>query len=50
VAASSAAVGLAASSALRARARRQALAPKVPVTIIPKDAAPVHPVHPDPAA
>ena len=44
-----AAAGVAASVALRKRAKRLELGPRAPIVIVPKDAAPVHPVPPDAA-
>jgi hypothetical protein len=44
-----AALGIAASVALRKRAKRLELGPKAPIVIVPKDSAPVQPVPPDAA-
>jgi hypothetical protein len=49
-AAGSAVVGFAAAVALRGRAKRSQLGPQAPITVVPKNPHPVHPVPPGQAA
>jgi hypothetical protein len=48
IASTSALAGFAAAVVLRRRGKRLALGPQAPITLVPKDRHPVHPVQPGP--